>query len=310
VPAVPTRDQSPAATFICPRRGPWLQLLAPHGIEFNRLELPIESLPAAQVGLRILHLSDCHFRKQWYSAYDRILERISADPPDLICFTGDLVDARWDPSAALPTARRFLQGLRSRLGTFGIIGNHDGDLLAPHVRDWGMRLLHPGIARVRIGDTELEILGLPCVSRGDAPPRLLRRFPPRQANVPRIVLSHYPDHFPRLNVLAADIVLCGHTHGGQVCLPGGRPIITHDTLERRYSHGAHRFDDTWLVISRGFGFATYCIRVFAPAEVVEVVLRRCAVEGCANDAANVDDARAGSRRATGRRDDLALPAEK
>jgi predicted MPP superfamily phosphohydrolase len=68
-------------------------------------------------------------------------------------------------------------------------------------------------------------------------------------------------------------MLAGHTHGGQACLPGGIPIIRHDTLPRRYCRGVNRLFDTWLVVSRGMGFATRQFRVFCPAEVVELVLR-------------------------------------
>jgi predicted MPP superfamily phosphohydrolase len=93
--------------------------------------------------------------------------------------------------------------------------------------------------------------------------------------VPRIVLSHYPDALVKLQALdvTPDLHFAGHTHGGQVCLPGRVPILRHDTLPRRYCTGVHRFGDTWLVVSRGMGYSTYPIRVFCPAEVVEVVLK-------------------------------------
>ena len=74
--------------------------------------------------------------------------------------------------------------------------------------------------------------------------------------------------------MAPDIILSGHTHGGQICLPGQIPIIKHTTLPARYVTGVHRFGDMWLVIGRGFGFATWQLRVFCPAEVIELTLRR------------------------------------
>jgi len=90
------------------------------------------------------------------------------------------------------------------------------------------------------------------------------------------VLSHYPDAIIKLQKfdVMPDLLFAGHTHGGQVCLPGGMPILRHDTLPRRYCSGVHRFGGAWLVVSRGMGFSSYAIRVFCPAEVVEVVLRR------------------------------------
>jgi predicted MPP superfamily phosphohydrolase len=70
--------------------------------------------------------------------------------------------------------------------------------------------------------------------------------------------------------LDADFFLAGHTHGGQICLPGGWPLITHDRMPRRYSKGIFRFDGTWYIVSRGFGFAGVPVRINCPAEVAEI----------------------------------------
>jgi hypothetical protein len=257
-----------------PRRGPSVQAFSPAGFEFNTIELPLPGLPAPLEGFRIVHLADTHFTRFWYRAYDELLDRVRADPPDLVCFTGDLVDNRWNPAAALPTAERFCRALASRMGTLAVIGNHDGDLLARHVIRFGWTLLHPGVARVPVNGATLEIVGVPCVSRLDLTPRLLRRIPARDPATPRIVLSHYADHIDDLAALQPDVVLAGHTHGGQVCLPGGRPIITHDSLPKSMAKGVFRVGATWLVVSRGYGFATYPVRVCCPCEAAAVVLRQ------------------------------------
>ena len=74
--------------------------------------------------------------------------------------------------------------------------------------------------------------------------------------------------------LRADFFLAGHTHGGQICLPGGRPIITHDGMPRGQCKGVFRMDGTWYVVSRGFGFAGIPVRVNCPPEVGEVEMVR------------------------------------
>jgi hypothetical protein len=75
--------------------------------------------------------------------------------------------------------------------------------------------------------------------------------------------------------LTPDLFLAGHTHGGQICLPGRIPIIRHDSLARRFWLGIHRVHGTWLVVNRGIGFSTALqLRLFCPAEVVEIRLRR------------------------------------
>src|SRR4051812_20541551 len=111
--------------------GRWLQMLTPDGFEHRRVHLAIEALPEALAGLRILHLSDLHMRDRWYAGYDQMLARIAADPPDIILFTGDFLESRLLRPRAIDNVRRFTSALRSRLGTYAILGNHDGDLLAP-----------------------------------------------------------------------------------------------------------------------------------------------------------------------------------
>jgi len=100
------------------------------------------------------------------------------------------------------------------------------------------------------------------------------RIPPRADGALRIALNHFPDTIHSLlpPPIAPDVILSGHTHGGQICLPGGVPIIKHTWLPRRLVSGIHRFGDTWLVIGRGFGFAKWQVRTFCPAEVIELRL--------------------------------------
>ncbi|MCS7033228.1 MAG: metallophosphoesterase [Phycisphaerae bacterium] len=230
------------------------------------------SLPADLTGLRLIHLSDLHLTGRWYAAHEALLARIAQADADLICFTGDLVENRWNPRPALNNARRFMEHLRSRLGTFAILGNHDGDLLAPYLARWNCHLLHPGVAELRWKGAKVEIIGLCCVARTDLRDRWIRSIPPRRPDGLRIVLSHFPDHIHRLAALQPDLVLAGHTHGGQVCLPGGRAVLTHDSLPTSMAAGIYSICGTRLVISRGVGFATFPIRLFSPPEVCELTL--------------------------------------
>jgi predicted MPP superfamily phosphohydrolase len=239
-------------------------------IEFNRLALRIDGLPRQLEGFRLLHLSDLHVREKWDPAYEALLDRIAADPPDLIAITGDLIDTRWLPERVLQTMNKFCRRLTSRLGVLGILGNHDGDLLAEPVRSAGVELLAPGRAWYGDGDAGVEIIGLPAVARYDLKPRVLASMPPKPPRSLRVVLSHYPDAVERLGNLTPDLVLAGHTHGGQIRLPGKRPLITHDSLPKRISAGLHRYSNTWLLINRGMGFATHRIRINCPAEVIEI----------------------------------------
>jgi hypothetical protein len=85
-------------------------------------------------------------------------------------------------------------------------------------------------------------------------------------------MQHYPDQIRRVEMLHPDLVLAGHTHGGQICLPGGIPILKHDSLPVKYCQGLHRWKSSWLHVGRGFGFSSIAVRSFCPPQVVELKL--------------------------------------
>jgi hypothetical protein len=279
IPSVNRRENRVAAAVrgrpAAEQRGPMGQFGLIRRFEWNRLRLPIRSLPPGLDQLRLLHLSDLHFNHAWHPAYDRLIERVQNDPPDLILFTGDFVESKVDYRPAWPKVQRLISSLRARLGMFSITGNHDGDFLALQLGSLGVRVCTTEALRLDFEGSAIELIGLAGEDRHDLRDSFVQAIPPKQPAVPRIVMTHFPDLLRRIGTLRADLVLAGHTHGGQVCLPGGIPIIRHDTLPPRYARGVHRVgenDETWLMVSRGMGFSNYPIRLFCPAEVVEITL--------------------------------------
>ena len=251
--------------------GPVFQFRFPHGCEYTRVGLQVPGLPATLEGIRIAHLTDLHLRRPWSAAYEKLVARVAGERPDLILITGDFVDDKRDCRPALPTLRRLLDGLAGapRLGIYGILGNHDGDLLGPHLSGLPVTMLTS--QRVLL-DGGIELIGLPGPYRRDLTPAFLNTLAPRSADAVRMILSHYPDHLPRCLPLEPDVFLAGHTHGGQICLPNGFPPITHDGLPRRFAKGIHRVGRTWLVSNRGLGFAGLPFRVFCSTQVIELRL--------------------------------------
>jgi predicted MPP superfamily phosphohydrolase len=251
-----------------------LQIGSPYHFEWSRLDLPIANLHPRLAGLRLLHLSDLHMRSRWHRAYDDLLHRIAADPPDLILISGDIFEAKYHQSPTLPVVQRFLTGLRSRLGCFCILGNHDRDLVASRLGAWGCMVIGDRIVTLRDKDAAVELVGGPGVQRQDVLTSRVSELEPPGPGVVRIVLSHFPDLTPQLaNSMHPHLVLTGHTHGGQICLPGGWPVVQHDRLGIRMAQGLHRIGPAWMLISRGFGFAQLRIRTFCPAQAVQVVLQ-------------------------------------
>jgi predicted MPP superfamily phosphohydrolase len=259
------------------RKGRWLQLRHNHDYERIGLDLFIPRLHPTLAGLRIVHLSDLHLTSRWLRGFDEFHQHLNDSPADLILLSGDFVEHKFDHRPALPTLRRFLAGLRSRLGVFGILGNHDGDLLPARIGDFPVTLINGRSAVLSDGAARIELLGFPGVGREDVPAFDHRAFevePRPPDGSARLALTHFPDTVTHVARLRPHLVLCGHTHGGQICLPGRRPLITHDSLPPEQSAGLHAIDGTQLYVSRGFGFSTLPLRLFSPAEVLEIVLHR------------------------------------
>ena len=267
-----SRTSPPPAAL--PVRGPWSQFRVPRGFEWNRYELPIPALPPQLEGLRIAQITDLHLKRFWSTAYEELIERVRREAPHLIVMTGDFLDSKRNPLPAMPTVRRLVSALRAPLGCVGILGNHDRSALADQFAETGITLIDGRQHVVEVRGASLELLGLPGVDRKYVTPELIAGFPARRFGVPRLVLSHFPDQLRKATSLRPDVFLAGHTHGGQICLPGGGMILRHDSLPRRFCAGVHRVANTWLVVSRGLGFTGIPLRVFCPGEIVEVILTR------------------------------------
>ena len=262
------------AVTLPPPPVPWsaaIELGRVRHLVWSPYTLAVPGLPSKLSGLRVLHLTDLHVTPTWMPAWDVLLARIAENPPDLICISGDFVEKKYDCGPAIPTLMRLIDGLKSRLGIFGIFGNHDGEVLAAFVGDWPVRILCNETLRLTDGDAAIEIVGLHGVHPDDAE-AFIPRLTPKPPGTLRLVMAHFPRQAVRLAAGVGDVVLAGHTHGGQVCLPGGWPPITHDPLPRRFAKGVHWLGDRWLSVGRGIGFSKYRVRTFCPADAIELTL--------------------------------------
>jgi len=282
-PTIPTAwAVHPCAEYAKSRPGPWFQFRVPYGFEWNCATLPVPNLPRALEGLRIVHVSDLHLRRFWKEPYDRLIALIDRRKPDLLLCTGDFIEEKHDYRPALPMVLRLVKGFQARLGCFGILGNHDRYWMGPKLRGTNVTLLDGARTEIVVGgagngnaSATIELVGLPGVDRDDLTEEFVSSIPRRREGTLRLVMSHFPDHLRRTQYqLQPDLFLAGHTHGGQVCLPGGWPLIRHDTMPRRLCSGIHWVDRTWLVVNRGFGFTNVPVRLFCPAEVLELKLTR------------------------------------
>lgn len=260
-----------------PRIGPSLHFWSISGFEFNSMSLALDGLPDALAGVRILHITDLHLRSTWPIGLDDLVARVKANPPDLVLYGGDQAHNMHHLGPSLPQVERLVTELPAKVGSFAILGNHDGDLLTPKLNAWGVPMIAHQLVEVSVNGSPIEIFGYPGPERADIQAEMGKTYPPKRAGVPRIVLSHYPDLIHYAEKLSPDLYLAGHTHGGQICLPNGTPILRHDSLKRKYCRGVHNYHDICLVVSRGMGFSSPLqVRAFCPAEAIEIELGKFA----------------------------------
>ena len=238
-----------------------------HQIGVTHASLPVAGLPPALDGLRIGLITDIH-HSSLVPADDvtRALELTMAAGPDLIVLGGDYVT--FGDRAFVEPVAELLAPLAAPHGVFAILGNHDDD------RDMPEALARKGFSVLKDQRTELQIRGETLQLAG-------LRFWTRQAStLARIVegatgttllLAHDPRRLTQAAELRVPAVLSGHTHGGQIVLPGVGAVA-----RRRFPvlHGLGEQDGTSIFVSRGVGTVYVPIRLNCPPEVAVVTLTR------------------------------------
>lgn len=232
-------------------------------------EVPVPGLPADLDGVRIGHLSDLHLGmpSRGQRAAERAVAWVRERDPDLVCITGDLVSR--------PRGEEKLRELlRTLPRCYAIVGNHDLAVSRdPFSRVVDLRELEP--ATLLLDETRrLDVRGRPVHLAGLDPLTRGREPDLRGEGALRILLSHFPDVLDRLPADAFDLVLAGHMHDGQICVPypGGKLRLAHPRT--RYARGLYRRASTVMHVSPGLGTTFVPLRVCARPEATELVLRR------------------------------------
>jgi uncharacterized protein len=244
-------------------------------LRLRRLDLAVRGLPAALDGLRILHLSDLHLGtfSQNARTLRKAVEWPEARDVDLLVLTGDLLSRRRG-EAALEEA---LERIRPRYGTYAVLGNHEvDDSRDPFSEPVSLERLEDGGAILLENEAHsLEIRGACVQIVGCSPSR--RELPPvgladRNAHF-RVLLTHFPDAFDYLPDGAFQLVLAGHMHGGQICvpLPGGRRRLLN--VFDPYLDGLYVRGSTPMYVTSGVGTTLVPFRFFARPEAALLVLR-------------------------------------
>ena len=253
--------------------GPYRYLTQVPGNEIFRVQVSqkVYRLPRVQRdwdGLSILHLTDLHFIGTVDRPFfEQVMELSEELEPDLIVFTGDLLDKQqfveWLPAT--------LGRLKAPLGCYYILGNHDRYCDPPEIR---RKMDGLGWQDVSGQSLTIEYKGRPLSIAGTERPWMGQHpdFSDVPQNAFRLLLSHTPDNLPWAKSQQIDLMLSGHNHGGQVRLPLIGPVYSPSKYGCRYASGVFWDEPTLLYVSRGIS-GQHPLRWRCPPELTKLVLK-------------------------------------
>lgn len=234
-------------------------------IRVRRHDVPIVGLPVAFDGFTLLHLTDLHADLN-PPAMEALAETVSRLDYDACVLTGDYRAQTFGPHEPALSAMR---GLCERLSqpVYGVFGNHDSIRMLPGMESMGVRMLiNESLGLERGGDT-IYLAGIDDAHyyRVDNLAGAAALVPPDAVS---ILLSHTPEIYRQAAHAGFDLMLCGHTHGGQICLPGGIPVTLDARCPRAMGSGSWRYGDMLGYTSVGAGSCIVPVRLNCPPEVV------------------------------------------
>ena len=231
------------------------------------------TLPSGFDGFRILLLSDLHFNDRFDhgEALEKVLKGVK---PDLVALGGDYEYRMFAPEAwVLRGIKRLQTYLKPSFGYVAVLGNNDRSVMVPLLEGCGIQVLINTALRLERGGDVLWMAGIddPHDFLCDSVACALRDVP---ADAFSILLAHSPEVIATAAAHGIDVYLCGHTHGGQICLPKFGPLFTNARSPRRYARGVWRYGAMQGYTSSGLGTSALPVRFACPPEAVLITLRK------------------------------------
>ncbi len=238
-------------------------------------EVDVAQLPESFNDFTLLQLSDLHVDAREDYA-DILIERLEEISYDLCVITGDFRAKTFGPFdqtlSALARVRPHIQGR-----VYGVLGNHDFAEMVPALEDMEITMLLNESVAVHEDGAQIYVAGIddPHYYETDNLERAAQDIPPHAVS---LLLSHSPEVYRHAAHAGFDLMFCGHTHGGQICLPGGVPVWGNANCPRRLTWGPWRYHRLQGYTSSGSGTVVADVRFNCPPEITLHHLRRAPQE--------------------------------
>ncbi|WP_416827035.1 metallophosphoesterase [Ectobacillus polymachus] len=253
----------------------YARYIEPTTVSISKHTISSHLIKKGFIGKKIVQFSDCHLGYHYsLSQLKATVQLVNEQSPDIILFTGDLIDDQQsykDRDHIAP----ILKLMKSSLGKFAIYGNHDHggygtDIYAQIMNDAGFQVLQNEETRITLtDDSAISIVGIDDMMLGH--PKIEKSIRKIKENIFTILLVHEPDVANTIANYPIDLQLSGHSHGGQVQLPFLGPIIT-PPLAKQYVEGfyqltGNRGNTLTLYVNRGLGTTRVPFRFLAKPEI-------------------------------------------
>ena len=221
-------------------------------------------VPEAFDGFTILQLSDLHVDLS-QDAMEKLIVLLEDISYDICVLTGDYRGQTFGPfDAALAGMARVRAALKGTV--YGVLGNHDTIRMVPGLEEMGIRMLLNECEPIERGGGHIYLAGIDDAHfyRADNIEKAASGIP---GDAFSVLLSHTPEIYQQAAHAEFNLLLCGHTHGGQICLPGGIPITLDSVLPRYMGSGAWTYHDMVGYTSVGAGSSIVPVRFNCPPEI-------------------------------------------
>jgi uncharacterized protein len=240
-------------------------------VQVRHNPIAFAKLPPAFDGYTILHFTDLHVEMN-RDAMDRLVELLPGLDYDICVLTGDFRAKTFGPfDRTLEGIERVRAHLKGPV--YGVLGNHDTIRMVPGMEAMGIRMLLNEAEIIARGNQRLHLAGIDDAHyyRVDNIQKAAEQIPHDEFS---ILLSHTPEIYRQAAHASFDFMLGGHTHGGQICLPGAVPLTLDSTLPRRFGAGPWRYHEMVGYTSVGVGSCIVPVRLNCLPEIVLHRLQR------------------------------------
>ena len=251
-------------------------------LQISKYEYASRKISLTFDGFTVVHISDLH-GKSIGKDHSGTIAAIKKLSPDIIVITGDIMDRR---RSNLPSAVKFAQKAAKIAPVYFVAGNHEANsgkyssFVLPALEHAGVNVLRDEAVRVKRGDSFINIIGLECV--GFLPggyrekcdlneiTKLICKL--SEQNCLNVILAHRPELMEQYSASGADVVFCGHAHGGQFIIPFvNRGVLAPDQgFWPKYFKGVYTNKNTSMFVSRGIGNSVFPFRINNRPEIIAV----------------------------------------